>query len=145
VAKVAYDGAFIFKYSPRPHTPAAQMPEQVPEEVKGRRLEQVQFLHNRLCLERNRAYLGRTMEVLVDHEDAKGDTGRLAGRTRENKIVHFSGVGVADGDLVGVLITGASPLHLQGELVLPEPSAREKGFDNLVAAVYDGVISRKNG
>ncbi|MBF8260728.1 MAG: hypothetical protein HW376_257 [candidate division NC10 bacterium] len=117
IQEVGYDGAFIFKYSTRPHTPAARLSDQVPEEIKGRRLEQALGLMNRLSLERNRAYLGRTVEVLVDREDVKGDAVRVAGRTRENKIVHFSGDGPTDGDLVLVSITGASALHLQGELI----------------------------
>ena len=135
--EVGYDGAFIFKYSPRPHTPATQMPDQLPEEVKRLRLEQALILLNRLTLERNRAYLGRTVEVLVDREDAKVNAVRLARRTKQNKIVHFSGEGVVDGDLVPVVITGASPLHLQGELVPWLASDRQvKGFDNLAAPIY---------
>lgn len=117
IQEVGYDGAFIFKYSTRPHTPAARLSDQVTEEIKGRRLEQALGLLNSLSLERNRAYLGRTVEVLVDHEDVKRDAVRVAGRTRENKIVHFSGEGPTDGDLVLVAITGASALHLQGELI----------------------------
>ena len=117
IQEVGYDGAFIFKYSTRPHTPAARLSDQVPEEIKGRRLEQALGLLNRLSLERNRVYLGRTVEVLVDREDVKRDAVRVAGRTRENKIVHFSGDGPTDGDLVLVSITGASALHLQGELI----------------------------
>jgi len=144
--EVGYDGAFMFKYSPRPHTPATQMPGQLSEEVKGRRLEQALVLLNRLSLERNRAYLGRMVEVLVDREDAKGDTDRRAGRTRQNKIVHFSGEGVADGDLVRVAITAASPLHLQGELV-PRMAwhRRAKGFDNLAAPHYHNPKLREEG
>lgn len=117
IQEVGYDGAFIFKYSTRLHTPAARLSDQVTEEIKGRRLEQALGLLNSLSLERNRAYLGRTVEVLVDHEDVKRDAVRVAGRTRENKIVHFSGEGPTDGDLVLVAITGASALHLQGELI----------------------------
>jgi tRNA-2-methylthio-N6-dimethylallyladenosine synthase len=114
--EVGFDGAFIFKYSPRPHTEAEQMPDQLPEEVQGRWLEQALALLNRLSLERNGSYIGRTVEVLVNHEEAKGDSGRHAGRTRQNKIVHFTGEGVTDGSLVSVAITGATPLYLQGEL-----------------------------
>ncbi|MGB4781404.1 tRNA (N6-isopentenyl adenosine(37)-C2)-methylthiotransferase MiaB [Candidatus Methylomirabilis sp.] len=117
--EVGYDGAFIFKYSPRPNTEAEEMPDQLSEEVRGRRLEQALVLMNRLSLERNRAYLGRTVEVLVNREDAKGDSTRHSGRTRQNKIVHFSGEGVEDGSVVSVAITGASALYLQGEMVCP--------------------------
>jgi tRNA-2-methylthio-N6-dimethylallyladenosine synthase len=119
IREVHYDGAFLFKYSARPHTPAASMSDQVPEDVKGKRLEQALGLLNRTSLERNDAYLGRSVEVLVDHEDVKGGAPRLAGRTRGNKIVHFHGEGQSDGDLVFVTITGASALHLQGEMTRP--------------------------
>ncbi len=142
--KVGYDGAFIFKYSQRPHTEAARMPDQVPEETKGDRLRAALELLNRLSLERNRAYLGRTVEVLVDREDVKGNATRMAGRTRQNKIVHFSAERVCDGDLVPVMITGASALHLQGEMILPDaPDPREKGFDNPGAALYHITNLRK--
>ncbi|MDE2484384.1 MAG: tRNA (N6-isopentenyl adenosine(37)-C2)-methylthiotransferase MiaB [candidate division NC10 bacterium] len=118
--EVLFDGAFIFKYSPRSRTEAERMPDQLSEEVKGRWLEQALALLNRLSLERNRAYLGRTVEVLVNREDAKGDAIRHAGRTRQNKIVHFTGEGVEDGGVVAVAITEATPLYLQGELVCPQ-------------------------
>lgn len=95
------------------------MPDQLPEEVKSRWLEQALALLNRLSLEHNRAYLGLTVEVLVNREDAKGDSVRHSGRTRQNKIVHFSGEGVVDGSVVSVAITGASALYLQGEMVCP--------------------------
>lgn len=111
-----FDGAFIFKYSPRAHTEAERMADQLPEEIKGRRLEQALALLNRLSLERNLAYLGRTVEVLVNQEDRKVDTARHTGRTRQNKIVHFEGEGVMDGSLVAVTVTGATPLYLQGTL-----------------------------
>jgi tRNA-2-methylthio-N6-dimethylallyladenosine synthase len=116
IREVHYDGAFLFKYSPRPHTPAASMSDQIPEHVKGKRLEEALGLLNRMSLERNRAHLGRSVEVLVDREDVKGSAARLAGRTRGNKIVHFHGEGASDGDFVFVTITGASALHLQGEM-----------------------------
>ncbi len=117
IEEVGYDGAFVFKYSPRPHTPATKMPDQVPEEIKGRWMKQVLDLLNQVGRERNRAYLGRTVEVLVDSGDVKGNAFPFAGRSRQNKIVHFSGSGVSDGDLVPVAIRGATALHLQGEMV----------------------------
>lgn len=140
IQEVGYDGAFIFKYSTRPHTPAARLSDQVPEEIKGRRLEQALGLLNSLSLERNRAYLGRTVEVLVDREDVKGDAVRVAGRTRENKIVHFSGEGPTDGDLVLVAITGASALHLQGELICAN-GAKSSGKKDLTTLRPLSMIS----
>ncbi|MBZ0168616.1 tRNA 2-methylthioadenosine synthase-like protein [Candidatus Methylomirabilis lanthanidiphila] len=115
--EVGFDGAFIFKYSPRPHTEAEGMPDQLSEEVKGRWLEHALRLLNQSSLERNRAYIGRTVEVLVNREDAKVDTVRHTGRTRQNKIVHFRGDEVVDGSMVQVAITEATPLYLQGEIV----------------------------
>jgi tRNA-2-methylthio-N6-dimethylallyladenosine synthase len=115
--EVGYDGAFIFKYSPRSHTEAERMSDQLSEEVKGRWLEQALALLNRLSLQRNRAYLGRTVEVLVNREDSKGNADRHSGRTRQNKIVHFAGEEVVDGSIVSVAITEATPLYLQGEMV----------------------------
>lgn len=115
--EVGFDGAFIFKYSPRPHTEAEGMPDQLSEEMKGRWLEHALRLLNQSSLERNRAYVGRTVEVLVNREDAKVDTVRHTGRTRQNKIVHFRGDEVVDGSVVQVAITGATPLYLQGEIV----------------------------
>jgi len=57
------------------------------------------------------------VEVLVNREDAKGDSVRHSGRTRQNKIVHFSGEEVVDGSVVSVTITGATALYMQGEMV----------------------------
>jgi tRNA-2-methylthio-N6-dimethylallyladenosine synthase len=117
IEEVGYDGAFVFKYSPRPHTPATKMPDQVPEEIKARWMKQVLDLLNQVARERNRAYLGQTVEVLVDSGEVKETAFPFAGRSRHNKIVHFSGRGVTDGDLVPVAIRGATALHLQGEMV----------------------------
>lgn len=142
--RVGYDGAFLFMYSARPHTPAREMTDQVPDQVKRERLEQAQALLNRLSLERNRAYVGRTVEVLVDSKDAKGHSVRRAGRTRQNKIVHFPGEGVVDGELVNVAITSATSLHLQGELAGKRLTSKaEKGIDNPVVQLYDITAFRK--
>jgi len=138
--QVGYDGAFVFKYSQRPHTPAAAMADQVPEEVKARRMELALALLNRLALERNRACVGRHLEVLVDRADAREGPFPMAGRTRQNKIVHFSGEEASDGALAMVRITGASPLYLRGELLAPVArGVQEKGFDKVPTASYDNA------
>jgi tRNA-2-methylthio-N6-dimethylallyladenosine synthase len=117
IEEVGYDGAFVFKYSPRPHTPATKLAEQVSEEVKERWMGQVLDLLNEVGRQRNRAYLGQTVEVLVDSGEVKTTTFPFAGRSRQNKIVHFSGSGACDGDLVPVVIRSVTARHLQGELV----------------------------
>ncbi len=64
--EVQYDSAFSFKYSPRPHTAALDFPGEIPEEEKGRRLDQIQQKQKLIQYNRNAAYLGRQLEVLVE-------------------------------------------------------------------------------
>lgn len=115
--QVGFDGCFAFKFSPRSGTPAAELPDQIPEEVKAERLKRVLGLQAQLSLERNRAMIGSVVEVLVDRELAKRDSGLGAGRTRQNKIVHFRGGEVSEGNLASVEITEATPYHLKGVLI----------------------------
>lgn len=113
--EVRFDNIFSFKFSPRPRTPAADFPDQLPEEVKAKRLEQVQSLQARVSLEKNRDILDKEVKVLV--EDGKG--GMLTGRTRQNKVVHFNGGGYQEGELVRVRILEAFHYHLKGVVVAP--------------------------
>jgi tRNA-2-methylthio-N6-dimethylallyladenosine synthase len=114
----AFDAAFTFQYSPRPGTPAATHPEQVPKEVVQERFDRLVELQERISLQKNRAMIGRSEELLVEGEGRKG---RLAARTRTNKLVHLEGE-EAPGSLVQGLITGAHPHFLDGELVQHQPS-----------------------
>ena len=115
--EVGFDGCFAFKYSPRTKTPAATLPDQVPDPVKAERLTRVLELQRQISLERNRASVGSVEEVLVDRELDKRDSGLAAGRTRRNKIVHFSGTEVEEGALAKVEITEATSHHLKGVLI----------------------------
>jgi len=115
--EVGFDGCFTFKFSPRPGTPAADFPDQVPESVKAARLSQVLELQRRLSLKENRKLIGRVVEVLVDRELSKRDSGLAAGRSRQNKIVHFRGGEVEEGTLVNVEITEGTSNHLKGVLI----------------------------
>ncbi len=115
--EAGFDGCFAFKFSPRSGTPAADLPDQNPESVKAERLGRVLELQRRLSLERNRAIIGRTVEVLVDRELRKRDSGLGAGRTRQNKIVHFSGAEAEEGSLATVEIMEVTPHHLKGVLI----------------------------
>jgi tRNA-2-methylthio-N6-dimethylallyladenosine synthase len=108
---------FCFKFSPRTGTPAATLPDQIPEPVKALRLSRVQDLQRRLSLEQNHRLIGRIFEVLTDRELSKRDSGLGAGRTRQNKIVHFLGGDVKQGILVNVEITESTPHHLKGVLI----------------------------
>mgnify|MGYP000076624723 CR=1 FL=1 len=121
VEQVGYDNAFVFRYSPRPGTPAATMPDQVPPEVKARRNAELLAVVTRVAAERSRRLLGRTVEVLVDGRSKK-DPRELQGRTRCNRVVNFDGQGrVAVGDTVRLRVTEVLPHSLRGTLAsLPE-------------------------
>jgi len=115
--EVGFDGCFAFKFSPRPGTPAADLPDQVPELVKTVRLSRVLDLQGRISLEKNRRLIGQAVEVLVDHELSKRDSGLAAGRSRQNKIIHFQGGKVEQGQFVRVEITEGTSHHLKGVLI----------------------------
>jgi tRNA-2-methylthio-N6-dimethylallyladenosine synthase len=108
---VRFDVVHVAAYSPRPGTPAADWPDQVPLEEKKRRLQRVEELQKRISTENNARLLGRRLEVLVEGQ-AKG---KWYGRTRTNKLVHFMDQGSDVGQLVGVEIVQTSPWSLQGE------------------------------
>ncbi len=114
---VGFDGCFAFKFSPRPGTPAADLPDQISEGVKADRLERVLDLQRRISLERNRALIGQVSEVLVDRALRKRNSGLGAGRTRQNRIVHFLGDEVQEGSLAVIEISEATAHHLKGVLI----------------------------
>ncbi|MBO8126421.1 MAG: tRNA (N6-isopentenyl adenosine(37)-C2)-methylthiotransferase MiaB [Firmicutes bacterium] len=116
VEEVRYDSAFTFVYSPRVGTPAAKMPDQVPEEVKKERIMALVDLQKSISEDANRSYLGKEVEVLVEGPSKNNDQ-VLASRTRTNKLVHFSGGPELIGKLVTVKITEITPWTLYGEMV----------------------------
>jgi tRNA-2-methylthio-N6-dimethylallyladenosine synthase len=120
IERVGYDNVFVFRYSRRPGTPAATMPEQVSDDVKADRNRRLLAVVERVTGERSRSLAGRTMEVLVDGVSRR-NPGELAGRTRCNRVVNFDGQGqVAVGDIVHVRVTDALPHSLRGTLATPE-------------------------
>ncbi len=108
-----FDAAFTFQYSPRPGTAAASHPDQVPKPVVQQRFERLLALQERISLERNAEYVGRTVEVVVEGEGRKGN---VAARTRTNKLVHLPGR-LPPGTLAQVRITSSAPHHLSGRVV----------------------------
>jgi tRNA-2-methylthio-N6-dimethylallyladenosine synthase len=114
--EVGYDGAFTFVYSPRRGTEAATLPDQVPHEVQVERMERLVEVIQRRAHERAQRFVGRRVAVLVEGT-SRTDPSRLRGRSRHNKVVNFDGL-AAPGDLVEVLITGASSQTLTGEASL---------------------------
>jgi len=116
VERVGYDNVFAFRYSRRPGTPAAEMPDQVPEEVKAERNTRLLEVTTRVAAARSRRLEGRTLPVLVDGASRK-DPREAAGRTRCNRVVNFD-TGGRDllGRVVDVRIARALPHSLRGEL-----------------------------
>ncbi len=112
VAEVRYESAFTFVFSPRRGTEAAAMPDHVPEEVKRERIERLVALVQRIAKERNGERVGGVEQVLVEGA-SRTDASLLRGRTRRNTTVNFAGC-AAPGDLVNVLIEGATSTTLRG-------------------------------
>lgn len=114
----AYDSAFMFKYSERPGTYASKhLEDNVPEEVKIRRLNEIIALQNRLSAESNARCIGKTYEVLVEGV-SKRSREQLFGRTEQNRVVVFDRGTHKIGDFVNVKITESSSATLKGEEVM---------------------------
>lgn len=122
-----FSSAFTFQYSPRPGTPAADLPDQLPKAVVQERYERLVALQERISLEENRAQVGRTVEVLLAEGEGRKDgaTHRLSGRAADNRLVHLAlpaGLPDADlprpGDLVTVEVTHGAPHHLVADSAL---------------------------
>jgi tRNA-2-methylthio-N6-dimethylallyladenosine synthase len=112
--EVGYDGVFAFKYSPRPNTMAASMPDAVPEEEKSRRLAVVQERQRQIQSARNETLVGSSFEVLVDaRHEARG---QWAGRSTSNRMVNFTSPREnLLGQYLQVRVTRAGPNSLVGE------------------------------
>ncbi len=115
VEEVRFDGAFMFIYSPRPGTPAAEM-EQLPLSVRKARIDRLIALQTGITVERNRAAVGKTFEVLVEGPSPK-NASRLQGYTREFKMMHFEGSSELTGTLVKVEAIEGHLWGLSGRLV----------------------------
>jgi tRNA-2-methylthio-N6-dimethylallyladenosine synthase len=114
--EVEFDSAYTFIYSPREGTPAAKMVDNVPMEVKKERLQRLNALVNEISAKKLKEYEGKIVEVLVEGE-SKNNPDVLAGYTRKNKLVNFTGPKSAIGKLVKVRITEAKTWTLNGEMV----------------------------
>ena len=114
---VGFDAAFMFQYSERPGTLAAKKyPDDVPPEVKTRRLEEIIALQNRLSLESNRRDLGKTFQVLVEGP-SKRNPAELCGRNSQNKMCVWPDTAHRAGDLVDVVVRDCTQATLLCELV----------------------------
>ncbi len=114
---VGYDYSYMFKYSERPNTFAARkFEDDVPDEVKSRRLSEIIELQNRLSLESNQRDVGKTFEVLIEGTSKKSDD-RLFGRNSQNKVIVFDKGNHQIGDYVVVKVNECSSATLLGEVV----------------------------
>jgi tRNA-2-methylthio-N6-dimethylallyladenosine synthase len=115
VSKIEYDGLYIFKYSPRPHTAAQALSDTVPESVKTERFVRLQQLQDLKQRRRYERYLGREVEVLVEGISSRS-ADDFTGHTRCNKVVNFPKANAGLGEIVKVRITGLRTHSLYGEV-----------------------------
>ncbi|MBW9262449.1 MAG: tRNA (N6-isopentenyl adenosine(37)-C2)-methylthiotransferase MiaB [Candidatus Thiodiazotropha sp. (ex. Lucinisca nassula)] len=114
IEEVGFDHSYSFIYSRRPGTPASDLPDDVPLEVKQQRLERLQQLINTQAQRISRQMVGTTQRILVERP-AKKDPAQLAGRTENNRVVNFTAPAELIGQFVEVRITEALPNSLRGE------------------------------
>ncbi len=131
VEQAKFDASFTFEYSPRPGTPAAEFDDQIDPQIVSDRYMRLDVLTKQLAWDGNKAIVGDQVEVLVHESHGKKDdsTGRLTGRARDNRLVHFNGDGqdIEPGDFVVTEVTRAAPYHLlaDGAPISVDRSARE--------------------
>lgn len=114
--KVRFDSAFMFQYSERPGTKAARhFPDDVPNEVKTRRLNEIIGLQSSISLERNKECVGNTYRVLIEGT-SKRDSGSLFGRTSGNKVCVFPAEGHKPGDYVNIKVESCTSATLLGHI-----------------------------
>ena len=118
VEEIQFDNAFVFRYSPRRDTPAAEMPDQIDERVKEERNQDLLGIVNESMRRAGERLVGCEVEVLCQGP-SKTNPARLMGRTRTNKIVVFEGDEKLSGELVDVLVQQANGFSLYGTPVLP--------------------------
>jgi len=116
VDKVGFDNAFIFKYSKRKGTPAAEMDRQLPDSVKEARNHDLLELINSWAKRRSEPFIGGEVEILCEGP-SKTNPARLVGRTRGNKIVVFEGESRHIGELLKIRIARSTGYTLYGEPV----------------------------
>ncbi len=115
--EVGYDGAFTFKYSPRPNTPALAMADSIADAEKARRLAILNDRQREIQKERYQKHLGETLEVMVEGKNGRG---QVVGRTSQNKTLNFTHKQLIDpaaGSYVQVRVTQTFPNSLVGEMV----------------------------
>ncbi len=116
VEEIGFDLSFSFVYSPRPGTPAADLPDNVPAEIKKQRLERFQNRINEMSTAISQRMIGTVQTVLVEGQSKKNPL-QMQGRTENNRVVNFIGHPRLTGQFVDVLIAEALPNSLRGRMV----------------------------
>ena len=111
-----YDGLYLFKYSKRPGTPAADLPDDVPAEVKTARFLELEKAQRRAQREVYRSYVGRRLSVLAERQSSRSSAD-LVGHSTCHKVVNFPSSRVLEGEIADVLITEAKTNSLYGTVV----------------------------
>jgi tRNA-2-methylthio-N6-dimethylallyladenosine synthase len=119
VEDVGFDSSFSFVFSPRPGTPAAQLHDDTPQEVKLKRLHILQEAIEANARRISESRVGTVQRILVEGRSRK-DANELMGRTECNRIVNFPGNARLVGQMVDVTITEAMPHSLRGEVAVKE-------------------------
>jgi tRNA-2-methylthio-N6-dimethylallyladenosine synthase len=122
VSEVGFDSAYTFLYSPREGTPAAGMEDNVPLEVKKKRLARLNALLASIAREKNEQMRGQIVEVLIEGE-SKNNAAILSGRTRTNKLVHLEGPKEWIGQFIHAKVTEAQTWYIKAEAI--EQSSQE--------------------
>lgn len=120
IEELNFDNSFSFIYSPRPGTPAANLGDTTPQDLKLKRLMRLQKRIEAQAMTISEAMVGSTQRVLVEGH-ARKNAEELAGRTENNRVVNFAGHGRLIGHFVAVRITTALPHSLRGEIITSEP------------------------
>jgi tRNA-2-methylthio-N6-dimethylallyladenosine synthase len=119
IEEIGFDHSFSFIYSARPGTPAADLPDDVPLEVKKARLARLQAKINDHAIGISQSMVGTVQRVLVEGISRK-DENEISGRTENNRVVNFPGDASLIGQFVEVRITAAFPNSLRGDLIRAE-------------------------
>ena len=117
--EVQFDNAYIFKYSPRRDTPAAEMPDQVPQEIREERNHRLLDLVNEIAARKYDTFIGQQVEILVEGPSKK-NAARYTGRTRCNRIVLFDGSARHQSQLMDVKIERTGSFTLYGDPAILE-------------------------
>jgi tRNA-2-methylthio-N6-dimethylallyladenosine synthase len=124
IEEIGFDHSFSFIYSRRPGTPAAELPDDVPHDVKQSRLARLQHVINNSTQQISREMVGTVQRILVDRPSRK-DASEMSGRTENNRVVNFKGPASLIGEFVDVQITEAFTNSLRGELVTEKVAAAQ--------------------